>query len=244
MADETENEYIPQIALGIAAHPDDLDFGMSGTMALWASRGTRVYYLILTNGNKGCTDDAIDPKELTLIRRREQRAAAKILGVKDVFFYDYEDGMLQVTPELKCDIVRVIRNIKPDVVLTIDPSLLYYAKRGFINHPDHRAAGQATLDAVYPLARDCLSFPELVHQEELPPHKVKTVLLLNFATQNYHVDISDFIDQKMAALGAHASQMPSMSATQAMMREMAAEAGAQIGVKYAESFIRIDIQDS
>lgn len=240
---QENNELHPHIVLGVAAHPDDLDFGMSGTAATWASAGAEVYYMILTNGNKGSSDLLVMPDELTEIRRAEQRSAAQVLGVKDVFFCDYEDGLLEVSSAVKRDITRVIRRLRPDVVLTMDPSVLYVAERGFINHPDHRAAGQATLDAVFPLARDHLSFPELLAKEHLAPHKVATVLLLNFKKHNYTVDISGVIEQKMQALAAHASQMPDLQATQKRMRAMAAQAGSHAGVPYAETFMRIDISD-
>lgn len=242
---ETNQKFVklaPKVALGVAAHPDDLDYGMSGTVANWAAQGTDVYYLILTNGNKGSADTTVKPTDLTRTRRNEQIAAAKILGVKEVFFCDYDDGLLECCPEVKYDVVRYIRKLKPDVVLTMDPSVLYAAERGFINHPDHRAAGQATLDAVYPLARDHLSFPELITQENLPPHKVATLLLLNLEHHNYSVDISATIEKKMAALAAHSSQMPDLKAIQDRMRDFASRAGTAMGAQYAETYIRIDIQ--
>ncbi len=234
-------ELKPKIALGIAAHPDDLDYGMSGTVAKWAAEGTDVYYLILTNGNKGSADRSISPAALTATRRAEQQAAAKVLGVKDVLFCDYDDGMLEVTMDVKRDIARIIRTVRPEVVMTMDPSVLYSADQGFINHPDHRAAGQATLDAVFPLARDYMSFPELLRDEGLEPHNVSTLLLLNFNLHNYVVNISDTIEQKMTALAAHTSQMPDLPATQARMRQRAALAGTAAGAEYAEEFLRIDI---
>jgi LmbE family N-acetylglucosaminyl deacetylase len=236
-----KEELHPKIVLGVAAHPDDLDYAFSGTVATWASEGAEVYYLILTNGNKGSSDISVDPQQLTITRRAEQRAAAKVLGVKEVFFCDYEDGLLEVSPAVKRDIVRIIRSVKPEVILTMDPGVLYAAERGFINHPDHRAAGQATLDAVFPLARDHLSFPELLTDDKLQPHKVATVLLLNFEQHNFSINISGAIDQKMAALAAHASQMPDLKATQQRMRDFAAQAGSRAGVEYAEAFVRIDI---
>lgn len=226
--------------LGVAAHPDDLDFGAAGSMAAWAAAGAKCYYLILTNGNKGTADTKVSPDKLIAARQREQRAAAKLLGVSDVFFADYEDGALEVTMALKRDIVRVIRKLRPDTVVTMDPSMLYSVDSGFINHPDHRAAGQATLDAVYPLARDHLAFPELL-AEGFKPHKVETVLLSNFDKQNFYVDISKTIDKKLAALAAHISQMPDLTATQARMRELARNFGTQANCAYAEAFLRIDI---
>ncbi|MDB5181795.1 MAG: putative deacetylase [Candidatus Saccharibacteria bacterium] len=232
---------VPKIVLGVAAHPDDLDFGAAGTIAYWASRGARVYYLILTNGNKGSEDLSAKPEDLTELRRNEQRAAAKILGVADVFFCDYEDGCLMVSMDVKRDIARVIRKVRPDTVITMDPGMLYDVERGFINHPDHRAAGQATLDALYPLARDHMSFPELFHNEGLAPHKVATVLLTNFQQQNCYIDISDTFDKKIQALAAHASQIPGLPTVEQMMRDFAGRLGQDVGVRYAEGFIRIDI---
>ena len=233
----------PSCVLGIAAHPDDLDFGSSGTIARFVSEGARACYLIITDGSKGSADESITSEGLIKLRQAEQQAAAQVLGVKEVVFLNYEDGALEVTQALKKDIVRVIRQLAPDLVITMDPSMLYYAARGFINHPDHRAAGQAVLDAIYPLARDRLSFPDLLASEGLRPHKVKTVLLTNFEEQNYFVDISSTIEQKMSALAAHTSQMPHLEETQAMMRQIAAQAGRHVGGQYAEGFLRLDIAD-
>lgn len=235
-------ELTPKIVLGIAAHADDMDFSMAGSAAKWASEGAEVYYLVLTNGDKGSSDPAADPAALRAERQDEQRAAAKVLGVKEVIFKDYEDGMLTVSADVKRDIVRVIRTIRPDVVVTFDPSVLYYAPYNFINHPDHRAAGQAALDAVFPLARDHLSFPGLYKDEGLQPHKVATVLLINFEKADYSVNISNYIDAKLDALAAHVSQMPNLQEVQNKMRERAADVGTTVGAAYAESFLRIDVE--
>lgn len=231
----------PKVFLGVAAHPDDLEFGSSGTVAKMIAQGAKGYYLILTNANKGSSDRGVKPDRLRDIRREEQRAAARVLGLADVFFCDYEDGTLQCSWDVKRDIVRIIRQVRPDVVLTMDPTFVYSAEYGFINHPDHRAAGQATLDAVYPLARDHMAFPELL-AEGLEPHKALTVLMTNFNEQNFHVDISEHIETKIKALGAHASQLPDPEATFAMVRGRAEQAGAKVGAAYAESFVRIDLQ--
>ncbi|HSH17820.1 MAG TPA: PIG-L deacetylase family protein [Candidatus Saccharimonadales bacterium] len=235
---------VPQVVLGVAAHPDDLDFTAAGTIALWASQGAEVYYLVLTNGNKGSADLSADPKALTELRRIEQRRAAKILGVKEVYFCEYEDGLLEPTVPVKKDIVRYIRRLSPDTVVTMDPSMLYCAERGYINinHPDHRAAGQATLDAVFPLARDHLSLPDLYEHERLEPHRVGTVLLTNFNSPNYSVDITATIDKKMQAISAHDSQMPDLPGMLRIVREVAERAGHNTGGRYAESFIRIDVR--
>lgn len=231
----------PKVVLGVAAHPDDLDFGAAGTIAAWVAAGAEVYYLILTNGNKGSSDFHADPKVLCETRRNEQREAARILGVKDVFFCDYEDGCLCVDMDVKRDIARVIRQVRPEAVITMDPSMLYDATRGFINHPDHRAAGQSALDAIYPLARDHLSLPELYNDEGLKPHNVATVYLINFNDQNCFIDISDTFDKKMEALAAHASQIPDLARTRQLMQSIASSIGEDCDVQYAEGFIRIDI---
>jgi LmbE family N-acetylglucosaminyl deacetylase len=230
----------PKIILGVVAHPDDLEFGMAGTVARYASEGAAVYYYVLTNANKGSEDRTISPDTLRDLRRQEQRDAAGILGVKDVFFAEYEDGMLEVTQDLKRDIVRMIRRLKPDTVLTFDPTMVYATSFGAINHTDHRAAGQATLDAVYPLARDHLSYPEICEDEHLEPHKVKTVLMLNFEKQNFYVDISEHMDTKLKALGAHASQVTDTALE--WVRQQAEQAGTHVGAKYAEGFVRLDIR--
>jgi LmbE family N-acetylglucosaminyl deacetylase len=230
----------PKIVLGVAAHPDDLDFGASGTLAKYAAQGAQVYYLLLTDGSKGTEDRSLTPAQLTAMRREEQRAAIKAVGGTDVEFLNYPDGMLEVTMDLKRDIVKAIRTLKPEVVVTMDPSMLYDVSRGFINHPDHRAAGQATLDAVFPLARDHLSFPELF-AAGYEPHKVSTVLLVNFNKSNYHEDITGTLETKFAALAAHASQISDMSSVREIFTRMAAATGAKAGCKYAESFQRIDV---
>lgn len=231
----------PKVVLGVAAHPDDLDFGTSGTMAAFAQAGAAVYYLILTDGSLGSDDVAMTGEKLRRIRRREQLEAAHILGVKDVFFSNYPDGNLANTENVKRDIVRIIRQTKPDVVITMDPSFLYSASRGFINHPDHRAAGQATLDAVYPLARDHLAYPDLL-SEGFKPHKTPTVLLTNFERSNFAIDVTDTIKLKFDALAKHQSQVPKdLSALRRRFMAFAAAAGQAYGYRYAESFIRIDI---
>ncbi len=231
----------PKAVLGVAAHPDDLDFGAAGTLAKWASHGTEVYYLILTDGSKGSVDRKLSPKKLVGIRQKEQQVAAKVLGAKEVFFCKWEDCCLECRDDVKLEITRTIRKVKPDVVVTIDPTMVYAAEMGFINHPDHRAAGQATLDAVFPLARDHLSFPELL-KEGLEPHATPTILLVNLEKQNWFEDISGNIDKKIEALAAHQSQLPEMERTQKMLRNLAADMGKKCGCDYAEGFMRVDIR--
>lgn len=232
----------PKVVLGIAAHPDDLDFYAGGAMAAFAKQGADVYYLILTDGDKGSDDRSATPESLRDIRREEQRNAAKILGLEDVFFLGYPDGMLENTHAVKREVVKVIRQVKPDVVVTFDPSVLYVAQSGLINHPDHRAAGQITLDAVYPLARDHMSFPELLEQG-YEPHNTETVLLIDLDPHRptFAIDITDTLALKFEALGAHASQF-SLQKMKTEMNQLAAEVGRPHGYTYAEPFIRVDIR--
>lgn len=229
----------PKVVLGVVAHPDDLEFFTAGSMAKFADAGADVYYLILTDGSSGSEDRTLTTQQLIQIRQDEQRAAGKILGLKDVFFLAYPDGGLNVTQEVKRDIVRHIRMVKPDVVVTIDPSMLYAADYNFINHPDHRAAGQAALDATFPLARDHLSFPELL-AEGLEPHKTNTVLLINMERHNFAVDISDTYNVKMKAIKAHTSQIPP-SGVVGWVTDLARTHGSAYGFEYGEAFVRIDV---
>lgn len=230
----------PKTVLAVGAHPDDLEFGMSGSVAKWAAHGTDCYYLLLTDGSKGSEDRHISSSDLIKMRRDEQKEAAKILGVKEVFFFDYPDGHLENTQELKRDIVRVVRQVKPDVVMALDPTVVYEVNYGYINHPDHRAGAQAVLDAVFPLARDHLTFPELL-AEGYEPHKTPHLLMVNFEKFNYFEDITDSLETKLRALGSHKSQGADIPGTQKMMRDMAAMLGKEAGFAQAEGFIRIDI---
>jgi len=230
----------PQIILGVAAHPDDLDVGAGGTLATFAAQGAEVHYLILTDGGKGSDDPSMTSTQLTEIRHNEQRTALEIIGGKSITFLDYPDGELEVTMELKKQIVKTIRTIKPDVVITMDPTVVYSAANGIINHPDHRAAGQATLDAVFPLARDRLTFPELL-AEGYEPHKTATVLMVNFNESNFAVDITHSFETKIKALKAHVSQFGNLENV-SWIHDMAKEQGKQAGYELAESFVRIDIK--
>lgn len=241
MAKNTFPMLKPKVVLGIAAHPDDLDFGAAGSMAAFAAAGAEIHYLILTDGSKGSDLPDITSAELTKIREKEQQAAVKAVGGQNVVFLGYPDGELEITMKLKKDIVKVIRTVKPDIVITMDPTMIYSADRGIINHPDHRAAGQAALDAVFPLARDHLTFPELF-ADGYKPHKTPTILLVNFDSGNYVVDITDSFDKKIAALRAHQSQVSDIDNVKVWLREIASEAGHRAGCELGESFIRIDLR--
>lgn len=226
--------------LGICAHPDDLDFGCSATFASWIKQGATGYYLILTDGCKGYEDCNFPDQELIETRREEQKLAGEIIGLTDIIFFDFVDGELENNNTLRKEIVKVIRKLKPDAVFTTDPTRVFDAERGFINHPDHRVAGQATLDSVFPFARNSRTFPELI-DEGLEPHKVSDIFLINFQNLNFFVNVTDSLTQKLKALKQHVSQHEDQEIYQTMLRERAEEQGKRIGVKYAEGFIRIKI---
>jgi LmbE family N-acetylglucosaminyl deacetylase len=228
------------VVLGVCAHPDDLDATAGGTFAKWSKEGAECYYLICTNGARGSIDPKISVKDLIEIREKEQKAAASILGVKDVFFLGYKDTELEPNRKLKLDIVRYIRKIKPDIVVTTDPTFIY-SKAGFVNHSDHRAAGIATIDAVYPLAKNAFPFEEF-GTEDLKPHKVKSLYLINFADANEIIDITDTIEIKLKALAQHKTQ--ALSKNTEMFKRMGSMMGKKEGYTYAESFVKLDFERS
>lgn len=186
--------------LVVAPHPDDAEFGAAGTIARWAREGKDIVYVVCTSGDKGTSDPKMTPARLVKIREKEQRAAARALGVREVIFLRYPDQGLEDTPGFRKDIVRAIRQFRPDIVATCDPY------RRYVSHRDHRIAGQVTLDAVYPTARDLLAFPDLVEQGFLP-HKVKEVFLWGAEEPNFHSDITATFEIKIAALCCHKSQI-------------------------------------
>jgi LmbE family N-acetylglucosaminyl deacetylase len=194
----------PRRALVVAAHPDDADFGAAGTAFLWSQQGWEFYYLVCTDGSKGSEDESLTPRQLIDMRREEQRDAAKILGVKDVFFLDYVDGELTPSRPFLGDVVRVVRQLRPHALFTHDPETVI-VNNAFVNHADHRATGLTAIDAVYPAARDRLNFPEHI-ATGLQPHKVAQIYIWGSPQANFEVDITDVIDKKVEALLAHTSQ--------------------------------------
>ena len=231
--------------MAIGAHPDDNDFGCSATMALAAKQGAKVFYLVATTGQRGSRTHKISAEELSATRIKEQNAAAKILGVKKVHFLDYRDGELEPSLKLKEEIVMLLRQYRPDYVFTMDPSRFYYVGENFafINHADHRAIGEATLDACYPLARDLNSFP--LHQKMgLKPHKVKEIFLSSFMPDqaNCFIDVSKTFNLKLKALAAHKSQFDDFQGTKSWLTHGSAELGKGVGYKYAEAFIRLKLR--
>ncbi len=228
--------------LVVLAHPDDPEFFCGGTVARWAASGKEITYCLLTRGDKGSDDDSLSTKELVEIREVEQRAAAKILGVHEVMFLKELDGYVLPTLDLRRDIVRVIRQVKPRVVITCDPTNFFPSKT-HINHADHRAAGQATLDAVYPAARSALYFPELSQEEGLTPYKVREVYVAGAQHPNITVDITEFFNQKVAALSEHRSQIKDITALEERMRKrMLDPESPPDDPRYIEKFRRIELR--
>jgi LmbE family N-acetylglucosaminyl deacetylase len=196
---------IPESALVVAAHPDDIEFMAAGTVARWTGTGSMVVYCLVTDGDKGSSDPALSRFTLAATRRAEQQAAARAVGVEIVEFLHYEDGMVEPTLALRRDIARVIRRHKPQAVICMDPTR-FWSGRGYINHPDHRAVAEATLAAIYPSARDPLTFPELL-SAGYEPHKVREIFVGFTEHDDTIVDISATVEAKVAALLAHRSQM-------------------------------------
>lgn len=235
--------YLPKRVLAVGAHADDIDYAAGGTIAKWTKVGVHVEYLVITDGSKGTADPAMAPTQLADIRHTEQKQANEVLGVSRTHFLTYPDGQLEITMQLKKDIVRVVRQVRPDTVVLLDPTMVYSTEHGIINHPDHRAVGQATLDAIYPLARDHLSFPELTQDEQLEPHKVAHALLIHLDKHTSLVDISETLDLKLAALSAHASQFTDIDKVGEQVRSTAATLGQQAECQYAEGFVQLDLPD-
>jgi LmbE family N-acetylglucosaminyl deacetylase len=224
-----EENGIPQSAMVIVAHPDDAEFTMAGTIAAWTEAGCRVTYVVCTDGNAGSHEPGMTRERLAEIRRSEQRAACAVLGVGDVVFLGYDDGELQPTLDLRRDLVRMIRQHKPEVVLTSDPTRFFSGDR-YINHPDHRAAGQAALDAVAPASAMPLLWPDTGQ-----PHRVHRVYVYGNSEPNVWIDINTTIDRKIEALKKHASQMGDWDPTE-RIKGWNAEVGKEKEMAYAESF--------
>ena len=218
----------------VIAHADDAEYGCAGTVAKWSTDGMDVVYLVCTNGNKGSSDPNMTPERLVEIRRREQLAAAEVLGLKEVVFLGYEDSMLQPTLELRRDITREIRRHRPDILICPSP-VRNLQGTNHIGHPDHLAAGEAALAAVFPAARDRMTFPELLG-EGLEPHKVREVWVTEHLEPDKWVDISDTIDVAIEALKQHVSQVGDGVKDYTWLREGKQRAGQERGMKYAETF--------
>jgi len=232
--------YIPESAMAIVAHPDDIEFSCAGTTARWARAGARIAYLLCTSGDVGIAEPGMTRARATEIREAESRAAAEIAGVRDVIFLREPDGMLEATIALRKRIVREIRRFRPEVIITGDPTVVF-SSADYINHPDHRAAAQAALDATFPAAGQPNLFEELA-AEGLTAFKPRKVYITAWDKGDTYVSIDETIDVKVAALRAHKSQMRDWD-PEPMIREWAAEAARGKEMQYAESFRVVTLVD-
>jgi LmbE family N-acetylglucosaminyl deacetylase len=234
-----EDSEIKQI-LVIMAHPDDVDFSAAGTIARWTDAGIKVSYCLVTDGDAGGHDPSVPRDEIPALRQAEQTAAASAVGVSDLRFLGYSDGLVEATIGLRRDLTRVIRQVRPDRVLCPTPERNY--TRMPPSHPDHRAVGSAALDAVYPDARNPFTFPELLADEGLEAWTVREVWMSG-VSPNHYVDVTDTFDRKVAALRAHQSQTGQMEQLADFLRGWLARNAEQAGWpegRLAEAFQVMD----
>ncbi len=243
MSEQEQNK----VAVVIIAHPDDAEFGCAGTVATWIDDGWEVYYVVCTDASGGGPDDATDVgpaarQAVAETRKREQRAAGEVLSLKDVIFLDYPDGQLQPTTELRRDLVRVLRRYRPTRVVFQSPERVWTPMLIIPrHHPDHLAAGQAAIVAIYPASQNAWDFSELL-QEGLLPHKVREIYIMGAPSPNHVVDISTTIERKLAALQAHVSQHVNNPAMEEFLRTRSAELGNKYDMAYAEEFHRTEMR--
>ena len=227
-------EAVPARVLGVYAHPDDPEISCGGTLAKWAKAGAEVHVLICTRGEKGSQDPKQDPDELARVRQKEMADAAAVLGLAGHRSLDIDDGDLENTVDLRAQVVQVIREVRPEVVMCPDPTAVFFGG-SYYNHHDHRAAGWSTLDAVAPAAGNPHYFPDAG-----PVHHVRTVYLSATLEPDVWVDVTDTLDVKVEALFRHESQLTETGEFfRAFLRERAEEAGRVAGVTYAEGFRRL-----
>jgi LmbE family N-acetylglucosaminyl deacetylase len=219
--------------MAIVAHPDDIEFSCSGPLARWAQAGARISYVLCTSGDVGIDEPGMTRARATEIRESEQREAAKVIGAAEVIFLREPDGLLQPTLELRKKIVREIRRFRPEVVIAGDPTIVW-AGSDYINHPDHRAAATAALDAIFPAAGQPNLFEEL-ELEGYRAHKPRKVYVTSWENADLYVNITDTIDLKIAALRAHQSQMKEWD-PEKPIKEWAAERAKGKEMDYAEGF--------
>ena len=228
----------PQKILVLLAHPDDPEFFCGATLAKWADAGHKIIYWLMTCGDKGTSDRDLQSEELCSMRQEEQKRAAAVLGVQEVNFLSYPDGYLVADLSLRREMTRIIRNTRPDIIVTCDPTNLY-SGGSRLNHPDHRAAGQVVLDAVFPAARDHLNFVELWRDEGLEPHITREVWVSISQEPNVTLDVTPFWEKKIEALKEHKSQIRDPEGLEKRMRERLAEGSSEEAPRYEESFKRL-----
>jgi LmbE family N-acetylglucosaminyl deacetylase len=231
--------YAPKRVMAIFAHPDDIEFGCAGTVARWVQAGAEACYVLLTSGDVGIADLSLSRAEAAAIREKEQSAAAEAIGVQEVVYLREPDGTLVNTLELRKKLVREIRRFRPEVLICGDPAAWFIGDT-YINHPDHRAAASAALEAVFPAAGQPHLFQELA-EEGLRAHKVRKVYINEFGGGDTFVNISDVMDLKVAALHKHESQFVNFD-PEPMIREWSANAGKGKEMAYAESFRVITLE--
>jgi len=232
--------YIPESAMAINAHPDDIEFTCVGTLARWARLGSRVVYVLCTSGDVGIADPGMTRQKATEIREAESLEAARIAGVSQVVFLREPDGLLQPTLELRKKLVREIRKYQPEVIMTGDPTIVWSGD-DYINHPDHRAAAMAALDATFPAAGQPNLFEEF-EQEGLTAHKVRKVYAHVWDKADVFISIDDTIDIKVAALRAHKSQLIDWDPEE-MIKEWARDTAKGKEMQYAEGFKVVTLVD-
>src|SRR3990167_8253843 len=208
--------------LVFSPHPDDLDFSCSGAVAKWTKEGQEVYYCIISGGCKGNHKTKVSEIELRRIRETEQKKAAEVVGAKKVIFLREKDGELENTKELRKKLVKVIREVKPDIVLSFDPANMNF-DNFYRAHRDHRLGAEAVFDAIYPAANSEAFFPEIA--KKYPPHQIKELWFFASDQPNVYVDISQTIDKKTEALKQHQSQIKDFETTRELVRGWAKEMG-------------------
>ena len=231
--------WIPKRALFIYAHPDDVDFSAAGTAAKWARSGCHAVYVVITDGNAGSHEAGMTKEKLAGIRRAEQEAAAEVVGVRRCIFLGRQDGLLKPTLALRKRLVRIIRQLRPQAVVCGDPRR-YFSGDTYINHPDHRAAANLALEAVFPAAEMNLLYPDLL-EEGLRGHKVNYVYIATRDDPNCFVDVGETLALKIEALRRHESQMGDWD-PEPYVRERHAALGERAGCEYAESFRRMTLK--
>jgi len=238
MTEESQPTHAPiERVLVVMAHPDDAEFSCGATVSQWTSQGVSVAYVVLTGGDKGNHDPAVTIPNLVERRMQEQRAAAALLGVTEVHFMGEEDGFLQPTRELRKRLVRIIRQFRPDIVICQNPETHFWGD-SYINHPDHRNAGAATLEAIFPAAGNLMFFPDLL-AEGLQPHSIRELWLSMVDGPNHEVDITDLLDVKIAALRQHVSQFDDLDEMEKWLRERWGKAGPDHEIRFYGSFKRM-----
>ncbi len=236
-ASTPENWQSQKTILVILAHPDDPEFFCGATIARWTWLGHVVKYALLTRGERGGNGRRVDPEELMHTRAAEQKAAASVLGVDEIHYLDYPDGYLEPSLKARKDVVRLIRQLRPDIVVTCDPNNLFH-RENRINHPDHLATGKIVLEAIFPACGNELFFPELL-EEGLPAHSVDEVWVSLTRAGNTNIDVTGWWETKIRALHQHRSQIGDLEAFDQMMRSRHTPDSTLENPRYVESFHRI-----